>query len=188
MDSNGELSVNFETEVTNFKKPDSELANPRICLALRDKYRPNEWDIVQMSMRRFDSQLWSSKDGMTNDPQDWCGKAFDQEGEEINDWIKDKVDLPYDANKGTLRAKFSRKFIGSTKEDMTLMAEREYQYMIIYGVFTNDKYSYKFGSKTSQIVGEKGKSVSLKLSEAQFDGSSILKINLLTALIAFLIY
>ena len=87
MNSDGELSVTFETEVTNFKKPSSESANPRICLALRDKGRSHTWDIVQMSMRKFETGVWSSKDGMTSDPQNWCGLPWSQDAEEINDWI-----------------------------------------------------------------------------------------------------
>ena len=39
MDSEGELSVNFETEVTNFKKPADDQSNPRICFAIRDLYK-----------------------------------------------------------------------------------------------------------------------------------------------------
>ena len=41
---------------------------------------------------------------MTTDPQGWCGKPFNVDGEEINDWINQAVDLPYDANKATLKS------------------------------------------------------------------------------------
>jgi len=37
MDKYGDLTVTFDTTLTNYRKPDDDLSNPRVCLAFREK-------------------------------------------------------------------------------------------------------------------------------------------------------
>ena len=68
MDKNGELTMNFEINVKEFFKPNSEDANVRLCMGLREKINSaekkeseyintNDYDIVQLSLLNFSTPI-----------------------------------------------------------------------------------------------------------------------------------
>ena len=40
-----------------------------------------------MSMKVFKDNKWFAKDGMNNNPKNWCGTAWSTLGEEDVDWV-----------------------------------------------------------------------------------------------------
>ena len=100
-------------EVTAFERPKKDNMNPRFCLALREN-DSDDWDIAQLSMLEFKDDKWTAKDGMTSKPEDWCKKKFEDEKEEINDWVvlkSDDEENGYDGKTNSLRGSFKRKLI-----------------------------------------------------------------------------
>ena len=103
--------------------------NPRFCLALRES-DSDDWDIAQLSMLEFKDDKWTTKDGMTNKPEDWCKQKFEDDQEEINDWqvVSDGDTKGFDGTTNSLRGSFKRKFIGSSEQDYTFFPNKRYQY------------------------------------------------------------
>lgn len=40
-----------------------------------------------MSMKVFKNNKWYAKDGMSNNPKDFCGQGWSQRGETDVDWV-----------------------------------------------------------------------------------------------------
>lgn len=149
MDAYGTLSATFETVITNFNKEQDD-RNVRICLALKENdIGEREWDIGQVSMRKFKDLKWSAKDGMHGDCRDWCGKEWNREGEKDVDWVVEPLKLPYDANKRTITTRFKRKLVGSTERDYTYKLNTPYEYRIMFGVWNDERHNDKGRSKES---------------------------------------
>ena len=163
MDSQGILKVNFDTIVNNFIKPSDDNSNPRICLALRE-VGTTLYDIGQLSMLTFKTNAWAAKDGSTTDPQLWCGKPFETDGESDIDWVVEPVALPYNANEKTLNAKFYRKNTTTSRQDLALQLEIEYEYLLVYGVYTSKDYD-----DTNKSKGKVSASGKIKFLSASYE-------------------
>ena len=72
-----------------------------------------------MSMKVFKDNKWFAKDGMSNNPKNWCGTAWPTDGETDVDWVNIPQSLEYDANLKSLTTKFYRKLVGSSEDDYT---------------------------------------------------------------------
>ena len=126
MDSQGSIDINFEVSVSGFQDPNNGDRNARICVALRpynkfdnndgyDNDAKNQFDIAQMSLRRWETNVWSAKDMFATNPREACGRPFTDRGETDIDWNLIDTNAPaYDANSQTLIAKFKRSLVGSS--------------------------------------------------------------------------
>ena len=83
----------------------------------------------------FKGNAWKTYDGMNGNVRKWCGLPVLQDKEPDNDWLLAEVEYPYDANKRTLNAKFTRKLVGSSQKDYTFKLNTEYEYKIVAGVW-----------------------------------------------------
>ena len=80
MDEEGVLTATFNVTVSDYDAPSNDAYNPRICLAIKEKEGLDDnYDIAQMSMRKFSDGYWSAKDGFASDPKKWCGQKWDDE-------------------------------------------------------------------------------------------------------------
>ena len=62
---------------------------------------------------------------MTSKPEDWCKKKFEDEKEDINDWVVSDANS-YDPLTNSLKGSFKRKMIGSSEEDYTFFPNKRY--------------------------------------------------------------
>ena len=68
-----------------------------------------------MSLRRWETNVWSAKDMFATNPREACGKAFTDGAETDIDWnLIDSFAPAYNANSQTLTATFKRPLIGSS--------------------------------------------------------------------------
>ena len=67
--------LNIEFIVTDFEDPEEDEANPRFCLGLRERGSNDLWDLGLMSMDTWKDKEWLTKDGMEEDPINFCGNA-----------------------------------------------------------------------------------------------------------------
>ena len=139
MDENGQLTATFNVQVTDYDSQDDE-KNPRICLGLREKDGDSEeYDMAQMSMRKFKDAYWSAKDGFHREPRRWCSYPWEREAEEIVDWKTNLIEFAYDANARSLHTSFTRKLVGSTEKDLTLKLNTDYEYKLLFGTVNRER-------------------------------------------------
>ena len=62
---------------------------------------------------------------MTSKPEDWCKQKFEDEKEDINDWVVSDLNA-YDPLSGSLKGSFKRKLIGSSEGDYTFFPNKRY--------------------------------------------------------------
>ena len=91
MGQDGHYNLVFNYQISAYELP-KKVDNPRFCFAMREKGTQDDWDIMVASMKTWESKLWSMKDGMTDNPESFCVLAWEDEAEEVNDWINDDLE------------------------------------------------------------------------------------------------
>jgi len=88
-------------------------------------------------MNEWTDQAWITKDGMElDDPMNMCGnKVLEYNPEPDNDWVVDNTNAVYSPVSKVLQGAFSRRFMGSSMNDIALRIDYAYEYQIMFGTF-----------------------------------------------------